>query len=225
MANSSSTVQHPATYAWQGESRNRTAGTGITPPKIPTTTRTTAVLLTEDAHELRNQVRTLNDSATQTHQKTYQHEWQVHTQRRGVEGTSTLLNDLADLGFSWRAIARMVGVSVPALQKWRKGERPSAANRHKLASLLAACDFISTHLYVEEIGQWFEMPVIEDVPITPIDLWSAGHQLLVFEHVTQHLAPEEVMNQFDSEWRERFQSNFETFIAADGERSIRMKDR
>lgn len=34
---------------------------------------------------------------------------------------ASMLSDLAELGFAWRDIARLVKVSVPAVQKWRKG--------------------------------------------------------------------------------------------------------
>ena len=32
-----------------------------------------------------------------------------------------ILEELASCGFAWRDIARMVGVSVPALRRWRQG--------------------------------------------------------------------------------------------------------
>jgi transcriptional regulator with XRE-family HTH domain len=135
-----------------------------------------------------------------------------------------MLNELADLGFSWRDIASMVGVSVAAIQKWRKGEKVAGTNRYKLASLLAACDFIMAHLHAEDVAQWFETPIIDGAPVTPIDIWSEGNYLLVFEYVTQHITPEQAMNEFQPDWRERFSSNWEVFEADDGNLSIRAKD-
>ncbi|MCA2302725.1 hypothetical protein JF770_04075 [Mycobacterium intracellulare] len=134
-----------------------------------------------------------------------------------------MLSDLADLGFSWRDIARMVGVSVAAIQKWRKGEKVTGPNRHKLASLLAACDFIISHLLAEDVAQWFETPIIDGAPITPIDIWSEGNYLVLFEYATQHMTPEQAMNEFRPDWRERFRSSWETFEAGDGNLSIRAK--
>lgn len=222
MANRTASRQRD--WLWGEDEDLGTAGTGITLPPKPTTTWSTALLLTEDAHDLRNRVRNLGVDVGQTHQKTYQHEWQVLTQQRALSSAVTMLNDLADLGFSWRDIARMVGVSVAAIQKWRKGEKVAGPNRHKLASLLAACDFIMAHFHAEDVGQWFETPIIDGAPVTPIDIWSEGNYLLVFEYATQHITPEQAMNEFQPEWRERFRSNWEVFEADDGNLSIRAKD-
>ena len=61
----------------------------------------------------------------------------------GKANVKSMLTELADLGFAWRDIARMVGVSVPAVQKWRKGEKASGDSRIRVASLLAAYNLIT----------------------------------------------------------------------------------
>jgi len=167
----------------------------------------------------------LSVEAGDAHRRVYQHEWSVLTQQRQAQNPLDLLNEIADEGFAWRDIARLVGVSVPAVQKWRKGDRLSGENRHKLASLLAAHDFIASHYYVDDIASWFEMRIIDAAPVTPIDLWTTGQQLLFFEYVTRHLTPEETMNKFDPEWRERYGNDFETFRDNDGILGLRMLDR
>ena len=215
----------PRDLLWGDDDDRGTAGSGITRPPRPSTTRSTALLLTEDADRLRSQVRELGTDVGETHQRTYQHEWQVRTQQWAVSGMSEMLGQLADLGFSWRDVARMVGVSVASVQKWRKGENVAGTNRHKVASLLAACDFIAAHYCVQDIAQWFETPVIEGAPTTPVDFWADGNYLLVFEYVTQHVTPEQAMNDFMPEWREHFSSGFESFVAGDGDMSIRAKER
>ncbi|WP_155763851.1 hypothetical protein [Mycobacterium asiaticum] len=145
------------------------------------------------------------------------------TQQRALSSPATMLSDLADLGFSWRDIAKMVGVSVAAIQKWRKGDNVTGSNRHKLASLVAACDFIIAHFHAEDVAQWFETPIIDGAPITPIDIWSEGNHLVLFEYATQHITPEQAMNEFRPDWRESFRSNWEVFEADDGNLSIRAK--
>jgi len=202
-----------------------TAGTSVTRALVPAATRTAVALLTEDADNLRHQVKTLSVDVGETHQRFYRQEWSVLTQQRQAQNPLELLNELAEEGFAWRDIARLIGVSVPAIQKWRKGDRLSGGNRHKLASLLAARDFIASHYYVDDITSWFEMRIIDDAPVTPIDLWTTGQQLLFFEYVTRHLTPEETMNKFDPEWRERYQTDFETFRDKDGNLGLRMLDR
>jgi len=200
-----------------------TAATGVTETRIPSPTRTTVVLRTESVSEIRKRVRELSTSVDAVHQRAYIEEWQVLTQARAASGGITLLNELADLGFSWRDIARLAGVSVPAIQKWRKGANLSPDNRHKLARLLAGCDFISSHLFIEDIGQWFEMPIVDTSPITPIDLWAAGQEILVFEYATRYLAPEETLSRYDSSWRDKYRTSVETFIGDDSYPGLRVR--
>jgi transcriptional regulator with XRE-family HTH domain len=220
-------VGRRASQDWlrQMEGDRGTAGTSVTQTLVPAATRTAAALLTEDAADIRNRAKNLTVDAEETHQLVYQHEWSVLTQQRGAQSPVELLNELAELGFAWRDIARLIGVSVPAVQKWRRGERLSGDNRLKVASLMAACDFIASHYYVDDIASWFEMRILEGVPVTPIDLWASGQQIVFFDYVTRHVNPEEALTKYDPEWRERYRSDFETFRGDDGAIGIRMRDR
>lgn len=150
-------------------------------------------------------------------------EWRTTAAERGKASVTSMLTDLADLGFAWRDIARMVGVSVPAVQKWRKGEKASGDSRIRIARSLAACDLITNHYTVDEIGSWFEMPLSSSAPVTPIVLYAANRADLVFELASGHADPEALLSEFEPEWRERYRSDFELFEAGDGKRSIRMQ--
>jgi len=134
-----------------------------------------------------------------------------------------MLNELADLGFAWRDLARLVGVSVPAIQKWRRGQGATGENRRKVASLLAACDMISQSHGIQEIASWTEMPLRDGVSVTPMDLWAGERIDLVFDFASGHVDAEEILTAFDPDWRERYRSEFEVFEAGDGQLSIRMK--
>ena len=68
-----------------------------------------------------------------------------------------------------------------------------------------------------------EMDVVQDVHISVNDLWSAGEHVLAFEYALQGMAPEQVLDRFQPDWRERYSSNFETYRAGDGQLSIRAK--
>jgi hypothetical protein len=159
------------------------------------------------------------------HQESVFAEWDGRTAHRGKAAPADLLRELADLGFAWRDVARLVGVSVAAVQKWRRNEGVSGENRRKLAGLLAACDLIAGHYSVSEIASWFEMPLLSAVPVTPMDLYAAGLHKLVFEYASGHADAERVLTEFDPEWRDHYRSDFEVFRAADGDLSIRAKDR
>ena len=191
----------------------------------PDATRVIAATLTTEADELRYRSADLVDRAADVHQMTYMNEWSVRTQERAAAGVAELLESLADEGFAWRDIARLIGVSVPAIQKWRKGGSVSSENRHRLASLTAACDFILRHRKIDDIGQWFEMPLVQGSPLSPMEIWADGQYGLVFEFALQHLTGEAVMDRYQPDWRERYDTDFEVVRAGDGELSIRTRDR
>lgn len=201
-----------------------TASPSITPPRtIDLPTRISALEITERAGHLVSSVNRLNNDVRENHVDALTHEWRILTSQRAVASVRDLLELLADQGFAWRDIARMIGVSVPALQKWRKGEKASGENRHRIASLVAAQDLIASKGRIQEIESWFEMPIAEGIPITPIDLWAAGETFLVLEYASGHLDPEEALTRFDPSWRTAHESQFETFRAEDGQMSVRSK--
>lgn len=189
-------------------------------------TRITASEVTENIGALRGEARILTEDISQFHQETWAEEWRTRTAARSKGAVKDMLAELSELGFAWRDVARLLGVSVAAVQKWRKGESHSGENRSKIAALLAACDLIAEHYGVQEIGSWFETPVLGGVPVTPLDLYaSPAQRSLVFEYACGHTDPEVVLTSFDSTWRERYRSDFEVFLADDGERSVRLKER
>lgn len=192
-------------------------------PKVDMPTRMMALENTARADLLVTQVTTLTSDVLETHAQALTQEWSVLTSHRATYSVRSLLDLLADQGFAWRDIARMIGVSVPALQKWRKGVNASGENRFRLASLVAAQDLISSQGRIEEIVSWFETPIMDAVPVTPIDLWANGQPLLVLQYAARRLRPDDVLTRFDPSWRTTYESAFETFRGEDGQMSIRLK--
>jgi len=207
------------------EPESGTAGAEIKPPPPLSETRTVAKVITEDIGAVRQQARELHDAAGEMHWRSHYLEWTAGTSHRGRSSAQDLLQELANLGFPWRDVARLVGVSVPAVQKWRRGEGSTGENRHKVASLLAACDLVAEHYGIREVASWFEMPLLVGVPVTPIVLWAEGRPDLVFDYASGHTDPEQILTSWDPQWRERYQSDFEVFRADDGQLSIRPKER
>ena len=203
------------TRATAGDStfRRNLTETRLTPPRLTTT----------EVGGIRGVARALRDDVDDLHKRTHENEWRKAAAERGKASVMSMLTELADLGFAWRDIARMVGVSVPAVQKWRKGEKASGDSRHRIASLLAACDLITSNYMVDGIASWFEMPLSSSAPVTPIVLYAANRADLVFEFASGQVDPEALLSEFDPDWRERYRSDFEVFEAGDGNRSIRMK--
>ena len=202
-----------------------TAGTDIAVPPIISETRTSATVNTEILGYRRSEARVRHVDADQRHQRSHYDEWVQRTTERGRSSPSELLEELAELGFAWRDVARLVGVTVQAVQKWRRGAGTSGENRRSIASLLAACDMVTAHYGIKEVASWFEMPVLQGVAVTPIDLWDAKRPDLVFDYASGHADSDQVLTDWDPQWRERYHSDFEVFRAADGQLSIRLKDR
>jgi transcriptional regulator with XRE-family HTH domain len=185
----------------------------------PSQTRLSSDLMNE-AGDLRGQARTLHYEGQDIHRETTLHTWTQRTAEQGKRGTQDLLDDLHELGFAWRDIARMVGVTVPALQKWRRGQRPSGENKSAIAGLLAACHLIQERYLVEDLASWFEMPVVPGYPVTPIEMYARGGRVLVFDHASGHASPEEVLDVYEPDWRSQYSSPYTIYRAEDGHLSI-----
>jgi len=146
-------------------------------------------------------------------------------QKLGVD----LLDELAQLGFAWRHVARLIGVSVPTLAQWRgvrnqPREPMSPENLDKLAMLLDVCTLVRNTSFVPDVAAFFETRVLPDAPIRPMDLYAAGRVDLVLDWASRTVQdPAALLSAFDSDWRERYHSDFEVFQAADGELAIRSK--
>jgi transcriptional regulator with XRE-family HTH domain len=193
----------------------------ITPPTIAETQTT---VTTEELGWRRGEARNKLVLAGKKHLDSHFRQWTRLTSECARLSTADLLEQLADLGFAWRDVARVLGVSVQAIQKWRRGTAsPVADHKSKLAGFLAGCDLITDTYRIEEISSWFEMPLLPAVPVTPLDLWTAERPDLVFDYASGHSEAEETLTGWDPEWRERYRSGFEVFRAADGMLSIRSK--
>ncbi|MER6773116.1 hypothetical protein ABT389_25680 [Streptomyces bacillaris] len=179
--------------------------------------------LAERAGSLRTSSKQIHESSSELHKEALYLSWQRRTNARGKLAPKALLEELADLGFAWRDVARMVGVSVPAIQKWRRAGGVSGENRRNLASLLALCDEITERYHIQEVASWFEMPLASNAPIRPIDMYAEGRPELVLEHASGHGDVEQILSAYDPNWRERFRSDFEVYLDTDGAMSIRPK--
>lgn len=147
------------------------------------------------------------------------------TTERERQGITSLLQALTDRGFSWSMISKMVGVSVPAIRKWRLGEGASPENRHALARLVALVDMLSDQFMIEDPAAWLEIP-LANVHTSLTDVYAGGRVELVLEYAARWIAsPEDVLDKFEPRWRENRFRAFETFMAPDGEVSIRRTER
>ena len=198
--------------------------------EAPTRTIREAV---EDIGDLRNRAEFLGDdsldlhrSAGQVHSETLDKQLRALANQRVREELSALLEELSDLGFSWRDIARTSQVSVPALRKWRLGEPATGENRKKVATMAAFCDIARDECLISDIASWLETPLHPEAPITGIDMIAKDRWDLVLRLASTHKQdPEVVLDEFESGWREQYESSVEVFAGPDGLPGLRLVDR
>lgn len=195
--------------------------------EAPTRTISEAV---QDTGYLRNRTELLVDdsldlhrSAEQLHSETLDRHLRSLANQRAREELSALLEELSDLGFSWRDIARTSRVSVPALRKWRQGAPATGENRKRVATMAALCEIVRKEYLISEVASWLETPVRLDAPITPMDMVASDRWDLVLRLADTHgQDPELVLEEFEPDWRERYESSVEVFAGPDGLPGVRL---
>lgn len=200
---------------------DRTRSESVATRFIEKPTRTSLDDLVDEAGYLRNRSRLLNNDIAEVHNHALDVQLQARTDEAAKRSVIDLLAELADLGLSWRDIARLVGVSVPALRKWRHGDPASGQNRRAVAQLLAFIDVLRSDHLVQDVASWLEMP-LADSGLTGLDVYAAGRHDLLITLAALHLSSEEVLDQFDASWRDRRESQFEIFTADDGQPAIKV---
>jgi len=171
---------------------------------------------------LRYEADTVNGDTVELARKVYLLSLAQRTTEREREGVRTLLQALSEKGFSWSMTSRMLGVSVPAIRKWRLGEGASPENRHSLARLAGLVDMLADQFMIEDPTAWLEIP-LAGVRTSLADVYAGGRVELILEYASRWIvSPEQVLDEFNPQWRAgRDAREFETFTAADGEISIR----
>ena len=185
-----------------------------------------AAKLSRDYADLREQVTDLGVDVVQGHFRALLAEWNELTSRKSQKNATGLLEELADdRGLSWTAIAKMIGVSVQALRKWRQGDSISGENRSKLAGLAAFMDMLELQASIGDPAGWLEVPISSGIPVRPVDSYGETTLPLLLEFACNRLSPNTLLDALDPQWRTKYeQSRWEVFEAEDGELSIRAKD-
>ncbi len=201
-------------------------------PKDPPATPTVSEFVEQSAGLL-NRTWMLKADADELHSGAVDHHTElVHRRIEGrgqaltARGADELLDQLAESGMACRAVAAIVGVSVPAVRKWRAGGAATGDNLLRIAELLALLEWLNAEQHIGDVANWLEVPPVAGIPITRMQLLINGRRdLLLASLVGPGMEPADVLDAFDPEWRTTYQSDFEVFTAADGQRSIRSKAR
>lgn len=202
---------------------DRTRAESVFAPVIDRPTRTSQDELVERAGFLHSATRVLSDGAADLHQRTIEIQLRTRSEEVAKRAAPELLNELAAIGLAWRDIARLVGVTVPAVRKWRQGDPPTGAHRKAIAGLLAFIDVLRSDHLIMDVPSWLEIPLI-DSSVTALDMYAAGLGEALVMHAAGHISAEQLLHQYDPTWRRVTDSRFEIITAADGQAAIRLRD-
>lgn len=191
-------------------------------PSAPSQTRA----LSLRADYLRTECDTLGGEIQELHGEVREHDLADRSLEKSKKSVANLLEELAgERGMGWSDIAEVVGVSVSAIRKWRKGGVASPQSRTKLARLAALLDALEEKGLIEDPAAWMEMEFTLDAGyfIRPLDLYLEGHVTELIELAEQRQTTAQILDQVRPNWRQS-RSDFEVFLDVDGERSIRPRD-
>jgi transcriptional regulator with XRE-family HTH domain len=191
-------------------------------PLPPNSTRA----LSLRADYLRTEVETLGGEVQELHGEARELDLIDRTFQKTKKSVSGLLEELAgERGMGWSDIAEVVGVSISAIRKWRKGGDASPESRSKLARIAALLDVLEEKGLVQDPAAWMEMdlPLDSGYFIRPLDLYLEGHVVALIDLAEQRRTVTQMLDQVKPNWRTN-RSDFEVFVDTDGQRSIRRRD-
>ena len=200
-----------------------TETTALTPFRILERTRLSDIdILANKAGALRSDVGLLSEDVAQVHGDSLQLQLESRAAAAARKAPARLLDDLADWGFSWTSVARVVGVSIPAVRKWRHGNPLSGENRRNLALLVAFVGVLEEDYLIEDGASWLDMPLAES-SFTGIDVLAAGQAHYLMQYAAGHITSSGLLDSALPTWRETLDDRFEVFEAQDGGRALRMR--
>lgn len=172
----------------------------VVEPQLPH--QTDVVALNRDAAGLRDVASLLHARSQQLHGDTQRAELSALTNERLKRGVGDLLDELSiDHGMAWSHIARLVGVSVPALRKWRQGSAPDPENRRRLAGLSAFLELLA-RFPVEEPSGWLEARLTDESTLTGLDVYSTpGGAVGLLEYAGRRCSAEGLLDAQIPDWR------------------------
>lgn len=203
-----------------------TRPTGSTPAFPVTIPETSAATIARNAEVLHQQVVLIRQDTAQLRRDALSTELDQLAMENQRRDAPALLNSLREEGFAWRDVARVMRVSVPAVQKWRRGDGITSGNHLRIARLAALIGTLRAHLIGDPVS-WLEMPVKENVLLSRMDLLVADRFDIVLELASEEFSASSIdplLDEFDPEWRNKYiDDSFETYVDSEGQVAIRAK--
>lgn len=198
-----------------------TGSTGVERPRRPSMTMAT---ITQEYGRLRDETAILDADVGADHRAAQMKTLELLARDRARGDVVTLLDVLSsDRGIGWSDIARLVGVSVQAVRKWRRAEPVSGENRLAVARVVALLDMLSNEVPVQDPAGWLDIPVIEGYALRHLDLYRLGRPDLLLDLAQLRVSPEAAMAELGPDWHERYALDHEVYDAEDGQRSVRAR--
>jgi transcriptional regulator with XRE-family HTH domain len=191
-------------------------------PLAPTPTHA----LSLQADYLRTAVEALGGEVQALHGEARELDLADRAFQKTKKSVPSLLDELAgERGMGWSDIAEVVGVSISAIRKWRKGGDASPESRSRLARIAVLLDVLQEKGLVEDPAAWMEvdLPLESGYFIRPLDLYLEGHVQALIDLAEQRRTVAQVLDEVRPDWRAA-RADYDVFIDTDGERSIRRRD-
>jgi transcriptional regulator with XRE-family HTH domain len=197
-----------------------TGSSGVELPALPDQTMAS---ITRQFGILRDETSTLDADVVGRHRAAQRLSLELRAREWARRDVPRLLRELSSQrGLGWSDIARLVGVSVQALRKWRSGDPATGEHRLAVARLAAFLDLLEDKLIDDPAG-WLEMPLVAGYSPRYLDLYQAGRIDLLFELAGLRTTPEQALDEFAPDWRQQLRLEHEVFEAGDGHLSIRRR--
>lgn len=199
-----------------------TSTSSVAAPSIQQPTRLSPDVVANQAGALRIDVDRMSNNVAEIHSESLQIQVEARTDEAAKRSPGELLAELSGMGFSWTHIARLVGVSIPAIRKWRQGESVSGENRRSVARVVALVGVLEKDHIINDVPSWLEMPLAGS-RFTGLDVVEHGRMADLLEFAANHISGSDLLDRAVPSWRSDRDERFEVFEAGDGERAIRLR--
>lgn len=108
-------------------------------------------------------------------------------------GLKGLLSELTEVhGLGWSEIARLVGVSVPAVRKWRLGGDITPQRLAAMSRLAALLDLLASE-GVQDPAAWLNLPLDSEGDVVKSEIFRAGHAADLLLYAKQELSQQDLL--------------------------------
>ena len=139
------------------------------------------------------------------------------TRKSVARPTRALLDYLAtEFGLAWVDLSRMVGVSVPAIRKWRMDGGASPENHERVAQVWAFLTALRQHLHVDDPVTWLTRRLEPGFAVTVKHLWAPEWAGLLLDLAAGGTTAAQVLDRIDPQWHDTYATSDEVVIFDDG---------